>query len=132
VKRVLHLQGKRETTHFLFDRGLGEYLAEKGKPNAGNFEQYKLVAHEVTESFKGLSGEIIQLRDACALPPSSTLPLPPPPPHMHPHEHGSCSNHGSRPSFTQLARATHKGRVGRHTAVWSMAVDILHRSILLS
>ena len=53
MKRVLLLQGKRETTHFLFDRGLSEYLAEAGKPNAGNFEQYKLVAHEVTESFKG-------------------------------------------------------------------------------
>ena len=49
VKQVIELQGKRETTHFLFDRGLAEFLGEDGKPNAGNFEQYKLVAHEVTQ-----------------------------------------------------------------------------------
>ena len=28
VKKVIELQGKRETTHFLFDRGLAEFLGE--------------------------------------------------------------------------------------------------------
>ena len=56
---------KTHATVKLDHRGLAEFLGEDGKPNAGNFTQYKLVAHEVTKSFQGLSADILTLQDEC-------------------------------------------------------------------
>jgi len=53
IGHIQKLQNQREETHFLFQRGFGEFLSDK------DFERYKLLAHEVTEGFKQVSEDML-------------------------------------------------------------------------
>ncbi|KAM5193838.1 required for excision 1-B domain-containing protein isoform 1-T1 [Mantella aurantiaca] len=60
VKRFYELQGERVETYRLFDEGHQAYM--KSGPHY-DFTQYRMLVHEITQAFSGISKEIIQMKD---------------------------------------------------------------------
>lgn len=60
VKRFYELQAERVETYRLFDEGHQAYM--KSGPHY-DFIHYRMLVHEITQAFNGISKEIIQMKD---------------------------------------------------------------------
>lgn len=63
LKRFYLLQEERFQTYKLFEEGFQGYL--KGKPNY-NFPLYRQLVHEITETFRKISKDIISMKEEFA------------------------------------------------------------------
>lgn len=63
LKRFYLLQEERIQTYKLFEEGFQGYL--KGKPNY-NFPLYRQLVHEITETFRKISKDIISMKEEFA------------------------------------------------------------------
>ncbi|GAB1610653.1 required for excision 1-B domain-containing protein-like [Argonauta hians] len=59
LKKFYQLQEERIQTYALFEEGYQSYL--RGKPNY-NFPLYRQLVHEITETFQGISADVISIR----------------------------------------------------------------------
>ncbi|XP_071117661.1 required for excision 1-B domain-containing protein-like isoform X2 [Haliotis cracherodii] len=63
LRRFYDLQAERVQTYLLFDEGFQAYL--KGAPNY-NFNMYRQLVHEITETFQKISQDVIGVKDRLA------------------------------------------------------------------